>query len=69
VVFSQVSASFGSDERTVEVSRRLMADGTAWMTGSRWHDKAVLRVSVSNWSTTDQDVTRSLAALTKAAAR
>jgi glutamate/tyrosine decarboxylase-like PLP-dependent enzyme len=68
VVFSQVSATFGSDERTVEVSRRLMADGTAWMTGSRWRGKAVLRVSVSNWSTTDEDVARSLAALRKAAA-
>jgi glutamate/tyrosine decarboxylase-like PLP-dependent enzyme len=68
VVFSQVSASFGSDERTAEVSRRLMADGTAWMTGSRWHDKAVLRISVSNWSTTDEDVNRSLAALRKASA-
>ena len=45
-----------------------MADGTAWMTGSRWHDKAVLRISVSNWSTTDQDVARSLAALRRAAA-
>jgi glutamate/tyrosine decarboxylase-like PLP-dependent enzyme len=68
VVFSQVSASFGSDQRTVEVSRRLMADGTAWMTGSRWHGKAVLRVSVSNWSTTEEDVARSLAALRRAAA-
>jgi len=68
VVFSQVSASFGPDQRTVEVSRRLMADGTAWMTGSRWHDKTVLRISVSNWSTTDEDVTRSLAALRRAAA-
>jgi glutamate/tyrosine decarboxylase-like PLP-dependent enzyme len=68
VVFSQVSASFGSDERTVEVSRRLMADGTAWMTGSRWHGKAVLRISVSNWVTTDEDVARSLDALRKAAA-
>jgi glutamate/tyrosine decarboxylase-like PLP-dependent enzyme len=68
VVFSQVSASFGSDERTAEVSRRLMADGTAWMTGSRWHDKAVLRISVSNWSTTDEDVARSLDALRRAAA-
>jgi glutamate/tyrosine decarboxylase-like PLP-dependent enzyme len=67
VVFSQVSASFGSDERTAEVTRRLMADGTAWMTGSRWHGKAVLRISVSNWSTTDEDVARSLAALRKAA--
>jgi len=68
VVFSQVSASFGSDERTAEVSRRLMADGTAWMTGSRWHGKAVLRISVSNWSTTDADVARSLDALREAAA-
>jgi glutamate/tyrosine decarboxylase-like PLP-dependent enzyme len=68
VVLSQVSASFGSDERTAEVTRRLMADGTAWMTGSRWRGKAVLRISVSNWSTTGEDVTRSLAALRKAAA-
>jgi glutamate/tyrosine decarboxylase-like PLP-dependent enzyme len=68
VVFSQVSVSFGSDERTAEVTRRLMADGTAWMTGSRWHGKAVLRISVSNWSTSDNDVARSLEALRKAAA-
>ena len=67
VVFSQVSASFGSDERTAAVSSRLLADGTAWMTGSRWHDKGVLRISVSNWSTTDEDVARSLAALRKVA--
>jgi hypothetical protein len=50
------------------VTARLMADGTTWMTGSRWHGKAVLRVSVSNWSTTDDDVARSLDALRKAAA-
>jgi glutamate/tyrosine decarboxylase-like PLP-dependent enzyme len=68
VVFSQVSASFGSDERTAQVTRRLMTDGTAWMTGSRWHDKAVLRISVSNWSTTNDDVARSLTALRRAAA-
>jgi len=68
VVFTQVCASFGDDQRTAEVAARLMADGTAWMTGSRWHGRAVLRVSVSNWSTTGDDVTRSLDAL-RAAAR
>ena len=68
VVFSQVCASFGADERTAAVSSRLLADGTAWMTGSRWHGKAVLRISVSNWSTTDGDVAQSLAALRKVAA-
>jgi glutamate/tyrosine decarboxylase-like PLP-dependent enzyme len=67
VVFSQVCASFGSDARTEAVVGRLLADGTAWMTGSRWHGRSVLRISVSNWSTNDGDVQRSLDALRKAA--
>ena len=41
----------------------MLADGTAWMSGSQWQGRAVLRISVSNWSTTDEDVERSLAAL------
>jgi glutamate/tyrosine decarboxylase-like PLP-dependent enzyme len=67
VVFTQVCATFGTDDRTAGVTRALLADGTAWMSGSRWHDETVLRVSVSNWSTTSDDVARSLAALRKAA--
>jgi glutamate/tyrosine decarboxylase-like PLP-dependent enzyme len=69
VVFTQVCATFGTDDRTTAVTRALLADGTAWMSGSRWHDQAVLRVSVSNWSTTEADVARSLAALRRAASR
>jgi glutamate/tyrosine decarboxylase-like PLP-dependent enzyme len=68
VVFTQVCVSFGPDEATQAVVRRMLEDGTAWMTGSRWQGRAVLRASVSNWSTTDDDVQRSLAALRKAAA-
>ncbi|HEX2805294.1 MAG TPA: pyridoxal-dependent decarboxylase [Kineosporiaceae bacterium] len=66
VVFTQVCATFGSEERTREVVRRLLADGTAWITGSTWHDRCVLRISVSNWSTSDSDVERSLDAVRKA---
>jgi Glutamate decarboxylase and related PLP-dependent proteins len=66
VVFTQVCATFGSDSRTQEVVRRLLADGTAWMTGSTWHDQSVLRISVSNWSTTENDVERSLDAVRQA---
>ena len=66
VVFTQVCASFGDDARTEEVVRRILADGTAWMSGSRWHDRSVLRISVSNWSTTDRDVERSLEAVRRA---
>lgn len=67
VVFTQVCATFGSDERTDEVVQRLLADGTTWMTGSTWHGQRVLRISVSNWSTTDEDVDRCLAAVRRAA--
>jgi len=67
VVFTQVCAAFGDDERTRAVTALLLADGTAWMSGSRWHDRAVLRCSVSNWSTDDADVAASLAALARAA--
>ena len=68
VEFTQVCATFGTDERTDEVVRRLLADGTTWMSGSSWHGRRVLRVSVSNWSTTDRDIERSLDALRAVAA-
>ena len=38
------------------------------MSGSRWHDRAVLRVSVSSWATTDADVAVSVDALGRAVA-
>jgi glutamate/tyrosine decarboxylase-like PLP-dependent enzyme len=61
VVFTQVCVSFGTDEVTREVAERLLKDGTAWMTPSTWHGQAVLRISVSNWRTTEEDVDRTLA--------
>ena len=68
VVFTQVCAAFGSDERTRAVTERLLADGTTWMSGSRWRDRDVLRVSVSNWSTDEADVRASVDAVRRAAA-
>jgi glutamate/tyrosine decarboxylase-like PLP-dependent enzyme len=68
VVYTQVCVSFGDDSRTEAVARELIADGTVWMSGSRWRDRAVLRISVSNWSTDDQDVETSLDAVRRAVA-
>ena len=68
VVFTQVCAAFGDDERTRAVAARLLADGTAWMSGSRWRDRDVLRISVSNWSTDEDDVAASVQAVRRAAA-
>src|SRR5262245_29518285 len=67
VVFTQVCLAFGDDDRTRAVAARLLEDGTTWMSGSRWHDRAIVRISVSNWSTTEDDVRRSLEALSRAA--
>ena len=67
VVFTQVCASFGDDARTRDVVRRMLEDGTAWTSGSVWQGRAVLRISVSNWSTTDADVQATLSALRRAA--
>jgi glutamate/tyrosine decarboxylase-like PLP-dependent enzyme len=68
VPYTQVCVSFGSDERTREVVRRVLEDGTAWMSGSIWRGRAVLRISVCDQATTDDDVERCLAAVQRVAA-
>lgn len=67
VVFTQVCAAFGDDQRTRAVTSRVIADGTTWMSGSRWRDRDVLRISVSNWSTDEHDVRQSVEAVRRAA--
>ncbi|WP_026542235.1 pyridoxal phosphate-dependent decarboxylase family protein [Paenarthrobacter nicotinovorans] len=63
VVFTQVSVSFGSDDRTHRVTQRLMAEGVVWMSGSSWRGREILRISVSNWTTDAGDVAASIAAV------
>jgi len=73
VVLNQVLVRFTAregltaDERTREVIRRVQDDGTCWLSGTTWHDMAAMRVSVSNWSTTADDIDRSLAAILRSA--
>ena len=73
VVLNQVLVRFAArdglsaDERTRDVIRRVQEDGTCWLSGTTWHDKAAMRISVSNWSTTAEDVDRSLEAILRVA--
>jgi glutamate/tyrosine decarboxylase-like PLP-dependent enzyme len=72
VVLNQVLVRFpdpggDTDGRTREVIRRVQEDGTLWLGGTTWHDMAAMRISVSNWSTTDDDVDRSATAVLAAA--
>jgi glutamate/tyrosine decarboxylase-like PLP-dependent enzyme len=72
VVLNQVLVRFADpggdhDGRTREVIRRVQADGTLWLGGTIWQGMAAMRISVSNWSTTTDDVDRSVAAILAAA--
>jgi glutamate/tyrosine decarboxylase-like PLP-dependent enzyme len=69
VVLNQVLVSFGSDEETRRVIAGVQSDGTCWCGGTQWHGQAAMRISVSSWATTDEDVERSLAAMIRIARR
>ena len=43
-------------------------DGTCWMGGTTWHGDRLMRISVSNWTTTEDDVDRSVEAIRRAMA-
>jgi glutamate/tyrosine decarboxylase-like PLP-dependent enzyme len=67
VVINQVLVSFGSAEKTLRTIARLQAEGTCWCGSTVWQGKTAMRISVSSWATTQEDVERSLAAMVKAA--
>ncbi|GMA32850.1 pyridoxal phosphate-dependent decarboxylase family protein [Litorihabitans aurantiacus] len=65
VVYTQVCVAFRGDVETRAVAAALLREGTTWMTPSTWRGRSVLRVSVSNARTDDDDVARAIAALTR----
>jgi glutamate/tyrosine decarboxylase-like PLP-dependent enzyme len=68
VVINQVLVSFGSPERTLRTVSRLQQEGTCWCGSTVWQGHTAMRISVSSWATTEDDVDRSLEAMLKAAA-
>jgi glutamate/tyrosine decarboxylase-like PLP-dependent enzyme len=69
VVLNQVLVSFGSAEDTRRVITDVQNDGTCWCGGTQWHGHTAMRISVSSWATTDEDVERSVAAMIRIARR
>ena len=68
VVLNQVLVRVGDDELTGLVERRVQDDGTCWLGATMWRGERLLRISVSNWSTTEDDVDRSVEAIASARA-
>ena len=71
VVLNQVLVRFEPPSATAEdgdawtrdVIARVQRDGTCWLSGTVWRQRALMRISVCNWSTTTDDVRRSTAAI------
>jgi glutamate/tyrosine decarboxylase-like PLP-dependent enzyme len=67
VVLNQVLVRWGNDERTDRVIAAAQLDGTSWMGGTTWRGRRYMRLSVSNWTTTEADVDATVATLRRIA--
>jgi glutamate/tyrosine decarboxylase-like PLP-dependent enzyme len=68
VVLNQVLVGFGDLNRTDAVVEAVQRDGTCWLGATTWQGKRLVRISVSNWTTTESDIERSAAARRMASA-
>jgi glutamate/tyrosine decarboxylase-like PLP-dependent enzyme len=66
VVLNQVVVAFGNDAQTRRVIAAIQKGGICWCGGTHWQGRAAMRISVSSWASTDQDIERSLAAIIEA---
>lgn len=67
VIINQVLVSFGDAETTNKIISEIQRDGTCWCGGTVWQGKTAMRISVSSWATTDEDVEKSLEAIIRIA--
>ncbi|MBV8518085.1 MAG: aspartate aminotransferase family protein [Acidobacteria bacterium] len=69
VRLNQVLVRFGdSDDLTRRVIAGVQREGSCWLGGTTWHDLAAMRVSVSHWATSEEDIARSAEAILRALA-
>jgi glutamate/tyrosine decarboxylase-like PLP-dependent enzyme len=67
VVLNQVLVAFGDAAATERTIAAIQADGTCWCGGTVWQGRSAMRISVSSWATTEEDVERSLEAMIRCA--
>lgn len=67
VVLNQVVVAFGDADTTRRVIAAIQTDGTMWAGETTWRGRVAMRLSVSSWATTDEDVDKSLDAILRIA--
>jgi glutamate/tyrosine decarboxylase-like PLP-dependent enzyme len=67
VVLNQVLVKFGDEQATRRTIEAIQKDGTCWAGITVWQGHTAMRISVSSWATTDEDVERSADAMIRCA--
>ena len=62
-MLNQVLVGFRDDQETDRVLASVQDSGECWMGATTWHGRRLMRISVSNWRTTEADVDRCVAAI------
>ena len=63
VVLNQVLVSFGNADKTKQVIEAVQNEGTMWASGTEWQGNAAMRISISSWATSEDDIEQSLVAI------
>lgn len=66
VVFNQILVACENDELTQKTIQQVQQSGECWVGGASWDGKAVIRISVCSWATTESDITDSVQAFVNA---
>lgn len=67
VVINQVLVKFGTPDETKKIIQEIQNDGTCWCGITEWQGNTAMRISISSWATTEEDVQMSLKAMIKCA--
>jgi glutamate/tyrosine decarboxylase-like PLP-dependent enzyme len=67
ITINQVLVRFGDPDTTRRVIAAIQAEGTCWAGATVWRGHTAMRISVSSWATTGDDVERSLEAMIRVA--
>jgi len=68
VVLNQVLVRAGTDDRTLALVESVQEDGTCWCGPTMWERRPSMRISISGWATSAEDIARSADAIIAAAA-
>lgn len=66
IVFNQVVVACDTDEITTRTMEYIQKSGECWVGGAKWNGRAIIRMSVCSWATTEEDITRSVCAFVAA---